>query len=130
MSCGDDWTAWCLAEAGEVVRHYDAFDAEEKGYEGPRHPAEAGWLLPHEDGFPADAFDGVSHMDSEACAARYQQVKEELGIPDTCYATDIAARLSVDPGALGARTRVTGTGVLALTACGRRYGHPAGALTV
>ena len=69
-------------------------------------------------------------MDSEAFAARYQQVKEELGIPDTCYATDIAARLSVDPGALGARTRVAGTGVLALTACGRRYGHPAGALSV
>lgn len=130
MSCGDDWTAWCLAEGGAVVRHYDAFDAEEKGYEGPRHPAEAGFLLPHEDGFPEGAFDGVSHGDSEAFAARYQQVKEDLGIPDTCYATDIAARLSVDPGALGARTRVTGTGVLALTACGRRYGHPAGALTV
>ncbi|MDN3025819.1 HEAT repeat domain-containing protein [Streptomyces sp. S.PB5] len=136
MSCGDDWTAWCLAEGGEVVRHYDAFDAAEKGYEGPGHPAEAGYLLPHEDGFPEGAFAGVSPTDHEAFAARYQQVKEELAIPDTCCATHVAARVSVDPGALGTqgalgtRTRVTGTGVLALTACGRRHGHPAGALTV
>ncbi|MEU6377130.1 HEAT repeat domain-containing protein [Streptomyces sp. NPDC046909] len=130
MSCGDDWTAWCLAEGGEVVRHYDAYDAEEKGYEGPGHPAEAGYLLPHEDGFPEGAFAGVSHTDHEAFAARYRQVKEELAIPDTCYATDIAARVCVDPGALGARTRVAGTGVLALTTCGRVHGHPAGALMV
>lgn len=67
-------------------------------------------------------------MDFEAFVARRQQVKEELGIPDTCYANDIAARLSVDPGALGAHTRIEGTGVLALTACGREHGHPAGAL--
>ncbi|WP_162468199.1 HEAT repeat domain-containing protein [Streptomyces adustus] len=142
MSCGDGWTAWCIAEGGEVVRHYDAFDAEEGGDEdgenggetggdeGPAHPAEAGYLLPHQDGFPDDAFAGVPSSDPEAFRARYEQVKEELGIPDTCYATDIAARLSVDPGALDARTRVTGRGVLALTACGREHGHPAGALAV
>lgn len=130
VSCGDGWTAWCIAEAGEVVRYYDAFDAEEDGDEGPGHPAEAGYLLPHQDGFPEDAFDGVSPSDSEAFTARYRQVKEELGIPDTCDAGDIAARLSVDPGALGAGTRVAGRGVLALTACGREHGHPAGALPV
>ncbi|MFJ2241528.1 hypothetical protein [Streptomyces sp. NPDC087859] len=73
---------------------------------------------------------GAGPLDVEAFYARYAQVKRDLGLPDTCYATDIAARLAVDPGALGARTRVTGTGVLALTACGRRYGHPAGALGV
>ncbi|MDQ0957386.1 hypothetical protein QFZ66_001264 [Streptomyces sp. B4I13] len=138
MSCGDDWTAWCVAEGGEVVRYYDAFDAEESdedadggtGDGGPAHPAEAGYLLPHQDGFPDDAFDGVNPSDSEAFQARYRQVKEELAIPDTCYAVDVARRLSVDPGSVGAETTVGGHGVLALTACGRRHGHPAGALPV
>ncbi|ANP51553.1 hypothetical protein J2Z21_009069 [Streptomyces griseochromogenes] len=72
----------------------------------------------------------MSHSDPEAFAARYRQVKEELRIPDTCYAHDIAARLSVDPGAFGASARVGGSGVLALTACGREHGHPAGALGI
>ncbi|MER6560768.1 HEAT repeat domain-containing protein [Streptomyces sp. NPDC001027] len=153
MSCGDDWTAWCIAEGGEVVRYYDAFDAAEddEGDEGDEdahgtdgetgplggagdgraaHPAEAGYLLPHQDGFPDDAFDGVNLSDSEAFQVRYRQVKEELAIPDTCYAVDVARRLSVDPGSLGAETTVSGHGVLALTACGRRHGHPAGALPV
>ncbi|MEV6591077.1 hypothetical protein [Streptomyces acidicola] len=134
MSCGDGWTAWCIAEDGEVVRYYDAFDAEETDDETddeqPGHPAEAGYLLPHQDGFPDDAFDGVNLSDSEAFQARYRQVQEELGIPDTCYAADIAARLSVDPGSIGAETPVEGRGVLALTACGRKHGHPAGALPV
>ncbi|WP_404952696.1 HEAT repeat domain-containing protein [Streptomyces sp. 147326] len=130
MSCGDGWTAWCIAEVGEVVRHYDAFDAEEKGDEGPSHPCESGYLLPHEDGFPEDAFDGVDPSDSAAFAAHCHALKVELEIPDTCYANDIAARLSVDPGALGADTGISGHGVLALTACGREHGHPAGALPV
>ncbi|MFD7257927.1 hypothetical protein [Streptomyces sp. NPDC059874] len=130
MSCGDGWTAWCIAENGEVVRFYDAFDAEESGDDGPGHPAEAGYLLPHEHGFPDDAFDGVNPSDSEAFRARYDRVKEELDIPDTCYAVDIAERLSVDPGSMGATTSVSGHGLLALTACGRVHGHPAGALPV
>ncbi|MFI6038497.1 HEAT repeat domain-containing protein [Streptomyces sp. NPDC051315] len=130
MSCGDGWTAWCLAEAGDVVRHYDAFDAEERGDEGPSHPAESGYLLPHQDGFPENAFDGVDPSDPAAVETRWRRVKEEFGIPDTCYANDIAARLSVDPGALGADTGISGHGVLALTACGREHGHPAGALPV
>ncbi|AOR35657.1 hypothetical protein BFF78_35390 [Streptomyces fodineus] len=130
MSCGDDWTAWCIAEAGEIVRHYDAYDAAENGDGELAHPAEAGYLLPHQDGFPDDAFDGVSPADSESFAVRYRQVKEDLQIPDTCYANDIAARLSVDPGALGPHVRTSGQGVLALTACGREHGHPAGALPV
>ncbi|MFJ8622059.1 HEAT repeat domain-containing protein [Kitasatospora sp. NPDC093550] len=134
MSCGDDWTAWCIAEEGRVVRHYDAYTAEEDGEDGDDgsagHPAESGYLLPHQDGFPDDAFDGVSASDSEAFRTRYLQVKEELRIPDTCYATDIAARLSVDPADLGPATGIEGHGVLALTACGREHGHPAGALPV
>ncbi|MCX5008942.1 HEAT repeat domain-containing protein [Streptomyces sp. NBC_00638] len=132
MSCGDGWTAWCIAERGEVVRHYDTYEAEENdegdGDEGPGHPAEAGFLLPHQDGFPDDAFDGIAVSDSEAFAARYQEVKERLGIPDTCEAVDIAARISVDPGSLGPETTVVGHGVLALSACGREHGHPPGAL--
>ncbi|MFC9327378.1 HEAT repeat domain-containing protein [Kitasatospora sp. NPDC057015] len=130
MSCGDDWTAWCIAEAGEVVRYYDAYDAEEDDDDSPGHPAESGYLLPHQDGFPDDAFDGVSPSDSATFGARYRQVKEELRIPDTCHANDIAARLSVDPGELGANVMVEGHGVLALTECGREHGHPAGALPV
>lgn len=129
-SCADGWTAWCVAEGGEVVRHYDGHLAAEEGDDGPGHPAEAGYLLPHQDGFPAGAFDGVDPYDSEAFLARRRQLKEELGIPDTCDASTIAARLSVDPGGLGPRVAVTGHGVLALTACGRRHGHPAGALPV
>ncbi|WP_327411646.1 hypothetical protein [Streptomyces sp. NBC_01233] len=76
MSCGDGWTAWCSAEAGAVVRHYDAFDAEENGDEGPSHPGESGYLLPHEHGFPEDAFDGVDASDSAAFAAHYHGLKE------------------------------------------------------
>ncbi|MGW8765143.1 HEAT repeat domain-containing protein [Streptomyces sp. NPDC055815] len=130
MSCGDGWTAWCIAEDGQVLRHYDAEDAEENGDEEPPHPSEAGYLLPHEDGFPEDAFDDVDTSDSEAFTTRYNQVKEDLKIPDTCYANDIAARLSVDPAALGPHTATSGQGVLALTTCGREHGHPAGALPV
>ncbi|TDB87609.1 HEAT repeat domain-containing protein [Actinomadura sp. KC216] len=127
-SCGDDWTAWCVAEKGEIVRYYDVFEPDDQV--GTGHPAEDGYLLPHIDGFPDDAFDGVKISDSEAFQARYMQVKEELGIPDECHSTSFAARASVDPSALGPRTRVRGHGVLALTACGREHGHPCGALDI
>lgn len=135
MSCGDGWTAWCIAEGGEVVRFYDAFEAAESGDgpddDRPAHPAESGYLLPHaRDRLPDGAFDGVDLSDFDAFVAAYDRIREELGIPQTCYAPDIAARLSVDPGSLGAGTHVTGHGLLALTACGRRYGHPAGALPI
>ncbi|MES5824122.1 HEAT repeat domain-containing protein [Streptomyces sp. RG80] len=138
MSCGDGWTAWCIAEGGEVVRFYDAFEADEKGIVGVRHPAESGFLLPHETVDTGDALDSFTEelhsagnqLDVEAFYRRYAQARRDLGIPDTCYAIDIAARLSINPSALGARTRITGSGVLALTACGRRYGHPTGALSM
>lgn len=128
MSCGDGWTAWCLAEGGDVLRHYDVFDAERHGDEEPGHPAESGYLLPHRRGFPDDAFDDVDLSDFDAYLAAYRRKKDELGIPDTCRAVDIAARTSVDPASIGPRTRLTGQGVLALTDCGREHGHPAGAL--
>jgi hypothetical protein len=53
-----------------------------------------------------------------------------LGIPDTCYAVDIARRVSVDRSNLGPATQVSGYGLLALTTCGREHGHPRGALQV
>ena len=102
-SCGDEWTAWCLAEAGSIVRYYDVFDPG--GQIGPPHPAESGYLLPHEDGFPPGAFDGVDPSGTQAFTARYRQVKEELAIPDAAHATAIAARASVNPAALGPSAR-------------------------
>lgn len=127
-SCGDDWTAWCLAESGTVVRYYDAFEPDAQI--GPAHPAESGYLLPHEDGFPAGAFDGINPNDTKAFMARYLQVKEELAIPDTAHATTIAAWTSVNPAALGPDTSVTGHGLIAVTACGRNLPSPPGALKI
>ncbi|WP_448317038.1 hypothetical protein [Streptomyces sp. CO7] len=75
---------------------------------GTLPPAESGFLLPHSE--PDDADDAT--------------------VDAHCYATDIAARLSVDPEALGPRTEVKGTGVIALTVCGLERGHPPGALCI
>ncbi|QDY77218.1 hypothetical protein [Streptomyces qinzhouensis] len=105
-SCGGAWTAWCIAEGPEVVRYYDVFDAERGGDKGPAHRAEYGYL-------PAHERVGRAELSGEPCSA-----------------TAVAARLSVDPAALGPGTAVTGSGVLALTSYGRRYGHPPGALPV
>lgn len=128
-SCGDGWTAWCLAEHGRVIRCYDAFEPEDQI--GTAHPAEDGYLLPHEDGgFPDGWTDGLDLSDPEALVERCEQIKRDFAIPDQCHATDIAARVSVDPSELGERTSVLGHGVLALTACGRRHGTPPGALRI
>jgi hypothetical protein len=126
-SCGDGWTAWCVAEKGEIVRYYDV---EEPDDQIGSHPAEDGYVLPHIDAFPDDAFDGVDYNDSDAFQARYLQVKKDLGIPDDAHATTFAAGASVDPAALGPETRVQGHGVVALTPCGRERGHPRGALEI
>ncbi|GHH54051.1 HEAT repeat domain-containing protein [Lentzea cavernae] len=32
-SCGDGWKAWCIAEQGEVVRHYDVFESDDEDEE-------------------------------------------------------------------------------------------------
>jgi hypothetical protein len=126
-SCGDGWTSWCVAEDGDLVRYYDVFDPDDQI---GSHPAEDGYVLPHTDPFPDDAFDDIDLHDSAAFQARYVQVKEDLGIPDECHATSFAARASVDPSALGPQTSVQGRAVLALTSCGRRHGHPPGALEI
>jgi hypothetical protein len=58
------------------------------------HPAEAGFLLPH---------------DEEAY---------EDGAPPVAHATTVAARVSIGPSALGPHTTVDGRALLALTVCG------------
>ena len=128
MSDGDGWTAWCVAESGQIVRYYDVHEPDEQL--GAPHPAEAGRLLPHEDGFPDEAFDGVDAGDHDALFAALEAAKIKYAVPDSCDAAGFAARASVDPGSLGPHTRVEGHGVLALTACGREHGHPPGALEI
>lgn len=128
MSCGDGWTAWCVAEDGDVVRFYDT-DSPDRRI-GPPHPAEEGYLLPDEDGYPENALDDIDLSDHDALTARYEQLDQELGILGTCDATVFAGRASTDPSSFGSHTRVEGHGVLALTACGRLHGHPRGALRI
>lgn len=100
MSCGDGWTAWCIAEQGEIVRYYDAFKAEEQIGE---HEVEDGWGLPHDTSDENDDLDDI-------------------------WATDVAEELSVNPRYF--EGDVEGHGVLALTQCGRTHGSPAGYLKV
>jgi hypothetical protein len=127
-SCGDDWTAWCLAEGGEVVRYYDRFAPDEQI--GTGHPAEEGYLLPHEDAFPDDAFDGIDVTATDQLIARWAQVKRDHGIPDEAHATTIAARISVDPSSLSPSTPAEGRGVIARTPCGLAHGSTPGALAI
>lgn len=100
QSCGDGWNAWCLAAGGEVVRHFDNEDPA-LTIGGP-HPAEDGWALTFDE-------------DDER---------------DLCFAADIAASASIDPERLGPHTTVVGHGVLALTECGLKRGHPKGSAEI
>ncbi|MGA8112194.1 MAG: HEAT repeat domain-containing protein [Actinocatenispora sp.] len=128
-SCADEWTAWCLAEDGTVVRWYEIEEPDEQI--GPPHPAESGYLLPHEDGFPEDAFDDIDvRHDRAGFDARFDQLKRDLAIPDPADAALIAARTSVDPSALGPATAVVGLGVLASRTCCRHRPGPRGVLAI
>ncbi|EME59805.1 hypothetical protein H074_16606 [Amycolatopsis decaplanina DSM 44594] len=126
-SYGDSTTSWCIAENGELVRFYDVSAPEESVGE---LAAEHGYLLPHEDTpLPKGWADDIEHTDNpldwqREWVRRYRRLKAELGIPDHCDAETIAEALSVHPGKVGPHTRVEGHGVIALTGCGRRYGHP------
>jgi hypothetical protein len=100
MSCGDGWTAWCIARGGEVVRYYDAFKAEEQIGE---LDVEDGWGLPHD----------------------WSEENEDL---EDIWATDVAEELSVNPTYF--EGDIEGHGVLALTQCGRTYGSPKGFLEI
>lgn len=100
MSHGDAWSGWCLAEAGEIVRAVDN-DEEPSSWIGGPHPAEAGLNLDFDD--------------------------LDTGLEDA-DAVDVAAAASVDLTALGPHTVVEGHGLVALTECGLKRGHPRGAL--
>ncbi|MEV6237014.1 HEAT repeat domain-containing protein [Lentzea sp. NPDC051838] len=102
MSCGDGWTAWCIAESGEVVRNYDCFD----------HDNQSGEPLDVEEGMglPGDWSDDKD---------------DDL---DDIWATDVAEEMSVNPRYF--EGDIEGHGVLALTQCGRTYGSPKGFLRI
>ncbi len=100
MSCGDGWTAWCLAANGDVQRCYDRFRSEDQI--GAGHPAEAGYMLPHES--PSDFPDDV----------------------ELCLSMTVARQESVDPADLDWMMDVDGHGVVGLTDCGRRHDLPGG----
>lgn len=128
-SYDDSWEAWCIAEAGEAIRYYDADEPDKQI--GDTHPAEAGYLLPHEPcDLPAGSFSGIASGDSDAFWARFEQIKRELNIPDQATAAMIAARASVDPTALGPQTTVVGRAVIALTPCGVGRPSKRGALAI
>ncbi|MEV6912080.1 hypothetical protein [Amycolatopsis sp. NPDC051071] len=126
-SHGDSMTSWCIAEKGELVRLYDVSAPEESVGE---LTAENGYLLPHEDTpLPEGWADDIPHTEDpldwqREFVRRYRRLKAELGIPDHCDADTIAEALSVHPAKIGPHTRVEGNGVIALTRCGREYGHP------
>lgn len=126
-SYGDSMTSWCVAEKGELVRFYDNAAPEESAGE---LAAENGYLLPHErTPLPEGWADDIQHTENpldwqREWVRRHRRLKAELGIPDHCDADTIADALSVHPGKIGPHTRVEGHGVIALTRCGREYGHP------
>ncbi|WP_059007085.1 HEAT repeat domain-containing protein [Streptomyces specialis] len=128
MRCGDDWTAWCLGEGGEVVRFYDV--AEPESEVGGEHPAEARCVPHYRSGFPRRALEDLDAADAEAFLACFEEIGRELWLPGQRTAVEVAGQASVDPASIGPQTRVTGRAVLALTACGREHGHPRGALCV
>lgn len=101
MSCGDGWTAWCIAEGGEVVRYYDDFAPEKQI--GEPLDIEEGRGLPHD----------------------WSDENDDL---DDIWAREVAEEMSVDPGYF--EGDVEGHGVLALTRCGRTYGSPRGFLQI
>jgi hypothetical protein len=100
MSCGDGWTAWCIAEGGEIVRYYDAFKPDDQiGELG----VEEGRGLPHD----------------------WSDENDEL---DDIWAVEVAEEMSVDPTYF--EGDIDGHGVLALTRCGRTHGSPKGFLQI
>ncbi|MFI6099383.1 HEAT repeat domain-containing protein [Lentzea sp. NPDC051213] len=100
MSCGDGWTAWCIAEGGEVIRYYDDFEPEKQI---GKLDVEDGRGLPHD----------------------WSDENDDL---DDIWAREVAEEMSVDPTYF--EGEIEGQGVLALTACGLKYGSPRGFLEI
>ncbi len=143
----EDWTAWCLAENGTLVRYYHHSLDEGEVEAGDPLPAETG-LRPHTGGGIFDVLDKYappdlardiratmySIKDDDAWSERGDEVMVRLAklgieVPDLRNATVVARHTSIDLGQLGPATSVAGHGLLALTACGRLNGH-SGAFTL
>ncbi|GAA1656804.1 hypothetical protein [Actinoplanes couchii] len=114
-SCGDGWTAWCLAEDGRVTDRYDILEPEP----------------PENDHEPVIRYyDDLVARTAPPTTTRFEQLHiEGFGAPtivrrnrslrgDERHATEVAAGLSINPAALGPHHTVTGRALLALTSCG------------
>lgn len=151
VDTGDDWTAWCLADGGTLVRYYyHDFHVGEVEVGEPL-PAEAGLhaltgaglfgvlekyaprdvarhfilLAPDHDLYDGDDEYATDHGKwRDSVMAWFAEAGIDVPDPrDVRHASVVARRTSVDLTALGPGTQVTGHGVLALTACGRLDGH-------
>jgi hypothetical protein len=133
-SCGDGWTAWCLAEGGTVIEQYDILDSEPPDDDLPE-PDES-TIRYYDDFVPRTARSTVLHEQlyidgfGVPAADRSQWSRRRYNIPDHAHATDVATQLSVNPGALGPDCAVTGRGILALTSCGAGQPSTPGALQI
>ncbi|MEU6645741.1 HEAT repeat domain-containing protein [Saccharomonospora sp. NPDC046836] len=148
---GDDWTAWCLADNGTLVRYYHHDFSVGEVEVGEPLPAESGLHEPTPGGMydvidkyappdvartfiihspDSDLYDDDDEFRKDDAEwhdwvlACFAEAGIEVPDPrDQRYATLIAGRTSVGLTTLGPDTRVAGHGVLALTACGRLNGH-------
>jgi hypothetical protein len=147
----DEWTAWCLADNGTLVRYYyhdfevgevevgeplaaesglhaltgaGLYDVLDK-YAPPDVAREFILLSPNQDFYDDDdeyAKDYVEWRDN--VLAWFAEAGIDVPDPrNVRHASVIARRTSVDLTTLGPDTQVTGHGMLALTACGRLDGH-------
>ncbi|WP_170153809.1 HEAT repeat domain-containing protein [Actinoplanes italicus] len=135
-SCGDGWTAWCLAEGGTVIDQYDIFEREPPDDDDEPPAADEPAIRYYDDFVPRTGRPAVLYEQlaidgfGVSLADRSQWARRTYDIPDHAHATDVAARLSVDPGRLGPDITVTGRGLLALTTCGTGRPSVAGALAI
>jgi hypothetical protein len=142
--CGD-WMGWCLAERGSLIRyyHHDFYEGEieigkplaaETGLHTPdgsglytrirEHlPPQQAKSLSRED--PSLHGDDFTEEAMDEWCVKVQAAFADQGVEllPTRSAAIIAARTTVGPCELGPHTSVQGHGVLALTNCGRRWGH-------
>ncbi|MFC4063602.1 HEAT repeat domain-containing protein [Actinoplanes subglobosus] len=135
-SCGDGWTAWCLAEDGTVIDHYDIVESEPPDDEDDQSEPDESVIRYYDDFVPRTARPGVLHEQLSidgfgvSAADRSQWARRRYNIPDHAHATDVATWLSVNPGTLGPDCTVTGRAILALTSCGANQPSTPGALAI
>jgi hypothetical protein len=121
--------AWFLAERGRLLRAFDNESPEDQ--RGVPQPVEITNLIEE-----ADLLREDDHVDQELLASFLDHPRSGLWSPADlepllasapCWATDVAAAMSVDPTSVGPDTTMHGPGVVALTAKGRQGGPPPGA---